>query len=147
MDRAWSELLRAEAAHSRTINSEIRKWAHIVSLSLLNTHGLFSIKEALRQQFARAANDFENQLRIISSQISVMVGPLEVGIYHRVLSFSILLSLNIPPVPAGSNRSNPSAPCPANEIPCCSSCYRGRARGGKYRRERPYGVYVTGPRV
>ncbi|KAF9517196.1 hypothetical protein BS47DRAFT_1371436 [Hydnum rufescens UP504] len=60
MEAAWSKLLESEANQSRKINSEIRK-----------------IKEDLRQKFANAANEFERQLRLISSQISSMVGPLE----------------------------------------------------------------------
>lgn len=40
-----------------------------------------SIKEAIRKKFAKAANDFEQQLRLISSQISSMVGSLEVRLH------------------------------------------------------------------
>jgi len=60
MDLAWEALLDAEGKQSRKINGEIR-----------------NIKESLRKKFAKAANDFEQKLRSISSQISSMVGSLE----------------------------------------------------------------------
>lgn len=48
-------------------------------LSLLDL--ISRIKETLRHKFASAANNFERQLRNISSEISSMVGPLEVCLF------------------------------------------------------------------
>lgn len=52
-----------------------------------------SMKESLRQKFARAANDFERRLRMISLHLSSMTGPLEVrlpclssSLHHRLFS-------------------------------------------------------------
>jgi len=60
LDTAWTTLLEGEKDQSKKINSHIR-----------------SIKESLRQKFARAANDFERRLRMISLHLSSMTGPLE----------------------------------------------------------------------
>ncbi|KAI0699926.1 actinin-like protein [Cerioporus squamosus] len=60
VDAAWNELLQAEAARSRAINAEIR-----------------AIKDELRRKFADLANNFEKRLRLISSELSSIEGPLE----------------------------------------------------------------------
>ncbi|KAG8951155.1 hypothetical protein FRC03_012625 [Tulasnella sp. 419] len=60
MDKKWTELLRAEATRSRTMNAQIG-----------------DVKETLRRKFASLANDFEQKLRDITSQISALDGPLE----------------------------------------------------------------------
>ncbi|KAJ7812911.1 actinin-like protein [Mycena leptocephala] len=61
VDSAWSSLLASEARRSRTINAQIRQ-----------------IKERLRKSFADLANDFEQRLRVISSALAALEGPLEV---------------------------------------------------------------------
>ncbi|KAJ7132945.1 actin cross-linking [Mycena filopes] len=61
VDARWSELLASEARRSRTINAQIRQ-----------------IKERLRKSFADLANDFEQKLRVISSALAAIEGPLEV---------------------------------------------------------------------
>lgn len=78
-------LLDAEAKQSRKINAEIRKSVfHILLIApVFLTMRPSSIKEALRKKFAKAANDFEHQLRAISSEISSMVGSLEVPFNHH----------------------------------------------------------------
>ncbi|KAM5539464.1 hypothetical protein V8D89_006916 [Ganoderma adspersum] len=60
VDRAWNELLQAEAARSRAINAEIRQ-----------------IKDNLRHKFADLANNFEKRLRLMSSELVSIEGPLE----------------------------------------------------------------------
>lgn len=60
VDRAWNELLKAEAARSRAINAEIRQ-----------------IKDNLRHKFADLANNFEKRLRLMSSELVSIEGPLE----------------------------------------------------------------------
>ncbi|PIL22765.1 hypothetical protein GSI_15459 [Ganoderma sinense ZZ0214-1] len=60
VDRAWNELLKAEAARSRAINAEIRQ-----------------IKDSLRHKFADLANNFEKRLRLMSSELVSIEGPLE----------------------------------------------------------------------
>ncbi|KAJ7818503.1 actinin-like protein [Mycena olivaceomarginata] len=61
VDSAWSSLLASEARRSRTINAQIRQ-----------------IKERLRKSFADLANDFEQRVRVISSALTALEGPLEV---------------------------------------------------------------------
>ncbi|KAJ7643944.1 actinin-like protein [Roridomyces roridus] len=61
VDEAWKALLASEARRSRTINAQIRQ-----------------IKERLRKSFADLANDFEHRLHAISSELTVLEGPLEV---------------------------------------------------------------------
>ncbi|KAJ6585261.1 actinin-like protein [Mycena capillaripes] len=61
VDAAWTSLLASEARRSRTINAQIRQ-----------------IKERLRKSFADLANDFEQRLRVISSALAALEGPLEV---------------------------------------------------------------------
>ncbi|KAI0629735.1 actinin-like protein [Trametes polyzona] len=60
VDDAWNTLLKAEAERSKAINAEIRQ-----------------IKENLRRKFADLANDFERRLRIISTELVSVEGPLE----------------------------------------------------------------------
>lgn len=60
LDKAWQGLLESEARRSRAINAEIRK-----------------IKEGLRMAFADLANDFEQRLHAISSELTNIEGPLE----------------------------------------------------------------------
>ncbi|KAJ8472448.1 hypothetical protein ONZ51_g8503 [Trametes cubensis] len=60
VDAAWNLLLKAEAERSKAINAEIRQ-----------------IKENLRRKFADLANDFERRLRLISSELVSIEGPLE----------------------------------------------------------------------
>jgi len=60
IDKAWSDLLAAEARRSRSINAQIRE-----------------IKESLRKKFAAIANNFEKRLQMISSELSAVDGPLE----------------------------------------------------------------------
>ncbi|CAK5284052.1 unnamed protein product [Mycena citricolor] len=60
LDDAWNHLLSSEARRSRSINAQIRQ-----------------IKERLRKSFAELANDFEQRLRAISSEITALEGPLE----------------------------------------------------------------------
>ncbi|KAH9889930.1 actinin-like protein [Cubamyces lactineus] len=60
VDGAWNVLLKAEAERSKTINAEIRQ-----------------IKENLRRKFADLANDFERRLRLISTELISIEGPLE----------------------------------------------------------------------
>ncbi|KAI0667757.1 actinin-like protein [Trametes maxima] len=60
VDGAWNMLLKAEAERSKAINAEIRQ-----------------IKENLRHKFADLANDFERRLRIISTELVSIEGPLE----------------------------------------------------------------------
>ncbi|CDO76696.1 hypothetical protein BN946_scf184975.g5 [Trametes cinnabarina] len=60
VDAAWNTLLKSEAERSKAINSEIRQ-----------------IKENLRRKFADLANDFERRLRIISTELMLIEGPLE----------------------------------------------------------------------
>ncbi|KAF9077523.1 actinin-like protein [Rhodocollybia butyracea] len=61
VDDAWKKLLGSEAQRSRAINAEIRQ-----------------IKENLRKKFAEVANDFEQRLHAISSELTAIDGPLEV---------------------------------------------------------------------
>ncbi|KAJ3731291.1 actinin-like protein [Lentinula guzmanii] len=61
VDNAWKALLASEAQRSRAINAEIRE-----------------IKEILRKKFAEVANDFEQGLHAISSELTAIDGPLEV---------------------------------------------------------------------
>ncbi|KAJ3814642.1 actinin-like protein [Lentinula aff. lateritia] len=61
VDDAWKALLASEAQRSRAINAEIRQ-----------------IKETLRKKFAEVANDFEQRLHAISSELTSIDGPLEV---------------------------------------------------------------------
>ncbi|KAF5389247.1 hypothetical protein D9757_003426 [Collybiopsis confluens] len=61
VDDAWKGLLSSEAQRSRAINAEIRQ-----------------IKEKLRKKFADIANDFEQRLHAISSELTSIDGPLEV---------------------------------------------------------------------
>ncbi|KAF7364966.1 putative actin cross-linking [Mycena venus] len=61
VDSAWNGLLASEARRSRAINAQIRQ-----------------IKERLRKSFADLANDFEQRLRVISSALTALEGPLEV---------------------------------------------------------------------
>ncbi|KDR83148.1 hypothetical protein GALMADRAFT_56855 [Galerina marginata CBS 339.88] len=60
LDVAWQRLLEAEAERSRRINAQIRL-----------------IKETLRKKFAKLANDFEQKLHEISSELTAIEGPLE----------------------------------------------------------------------
>ncbi|CAA7270705.1 unnamed protein product [Cyclocybe aegerita] len=60
LDVAWELLLKKEAERSRKINAQIRM-----------------IKESLRKTFATLANDFEQRLRAISSELAAIEGPLE----------------------------------------------------------------------
>ncbi|KAI8994227.1 actinin-like protein [Trametes punicea] len=60
VDSAWNTLLKAEAERSKAINAEIRQ-----------------IKENLRRKFADLANDFERRLRLISTELVSIEGPLE----------------------------------------------------------------------
>ncbi|TFK33014.1 actinin-like protein [Crucibulum laeve] len=60
LDIAWQKLLDSEARRSRAINAEIRQ-----------------IKERLRKKFADLANDFEQRLHAISSELAGVDGPLE----------------------------------------------------------------------
>ncbi|OJT14685.1 Alpha-actinin-like protein 1 [Trametes pubescens] len=60
VDGAWITLLNAEAERSKAINAEIRQ-----------------IKENLRHKFADLANDFERRLRLISTELVSIEGPLE----------------------------------------------------------------------
>ncbi|KAI0763582.1 actinin-like protein [Trametes elegans] len=60
VDDAWNVLLRAEAERSKAINAEIRQ-----------------IKENLRHKLANLANDFERRLRLISTELVSIEGPLE----------------------------------------------------------------------
>ncbi|KAI0357506.1 actinin-like protein [Trametes cingulata] len=60
VDSAWNTLLKAEADRSKAINAEIRQ-----------------IKDNLRHKFADLANDFERRLRIISTELVSIEGPLE----------------------------------------------------------------------
>ncbi|KAI0826832.1 actinin-like protein [Trametes gibbosa] len=60
VDSAWSTLLKAEAERSKAINAEIRQ-----------------IKENLRHKFADLANDFERRLRLISTELVSIEGPLD----------------------------------------------------------------------
>ncbi|KJA20162.1 hypothetical protein HYPSUDRAFT_142622 [Hypholoma sublateritium FD-334 SS-4] len=60
LEIAWQALLGGEAARSRAINAQIRQ-----------------IKETLRKKFAHLANDFEQKLHSISSELTAMEGPLE----------------------------------------------------------------------
>ncbi|EIW59419.1 actinin-like protein [Trametes versicolor FP-101664 SS1] len=60
VEGAWSTLLNAEAERSKAINAEIRQ-----------------IKENLRHTFADLANDFERRLRLISTELVSIEGPLE----------------------------------------------------------------------
>ncbi|KAK7690274.1 hypothetical protein QCA50_006929 [Cerrena zonata] len=60
LDAAWNALLDSEARRFRAINGQIRE-----------------IKEALRKKFADVANDFERRLRITSSELAAIEGPLE----------------------------------------------------------------------
>ncbi|PCH39917.1 hypothetical protein WOLCODRAFT_136560 [Wolfiporia cocos MD-104 SS10] len=64
LDVAWNTLLAAEANRTRAINAQIRQ-----------------IKERLRKKFADLANDFEQRLRAMSSELAGIEGPLEVQ--HR----------------------------------------------------------------
>ncbi|WVF70936.1 hypothetical protein IAT40_005731 [Kwoniella sp. CBS 6097] len=59
LERYWSQFLSAEAARSRAINATIR-----------------DIKEALRQNFARAAEDFVTRLQQIEQAIGALRGSL-----------------------------------------------------------------------
>ncbi|GAW06497.1 actinin-like protein [Lentinula edodes] len=61
VDDAWKVLLASEAQRSRAINAEIRQ-----------------IKETIRKKFAEVANDFEQRLHAISSELTSIDGPLEV---------------------------------------------------------------------
>jgi len=60
LDDAWHSLLAAEAKKSRAINAQIRQ-----------------IKESLRKTFANLANDFNQRLQAISSELTAIEGPLE----------------------------------------------------------------------
>jgi Ca2+-binding EF-hand superfamily protein len=60
LDVAWQILLEKEAERSRKINAQIRL-----------------IKETLRKKFANLANDFEQKLHEISSEVTAIEGPLE----------------------------------------------------------------------
>ncbi|KAF8157886.1 actinin-like protein [Crassisporium funariophilum] len=60
LDAAWKVLLAKEAEKSRKINAQIRQ-----------------IKEALRKKFAALANDFEQRLQAISTELTAIEGPLE----------------------------------------------------------------------
>ncbi|EJD50612.1 hypothetical protein AURDEDRAFT_143461 [Auricularia subglabra TFB-10046 SS5] len=60
IDSEWARLEAAEATRSRAINAQIRE-----------------IKETLRKAFADLANQFEQQLRKISSELASLEGPLE----------------------------------------------------------------------
>ncbi|PWN52989.1 hypothetical protein IE53DRAFT_384549 [Violaceomyces palustris] len=60
LDKAWEELVKAEARRSRTINQEIR-----------------DAKETLRKKYAEAANGFERRLREIGYGIVSLEGELE----------------------------------------------------------------------
>ncbi|KAJ7600888.1 actin cross-linking [Mycena floridula] len=60
LDDAWKDLLASEATRSRAINAQIRQ-----------------IKEALRKQFAKLANDFEQRIQLVSSELTTIGGPLE----------------------------------------------------------------------
>ncbi|KAH9851694.1 actinin-like protein [Lenzites betulinus] len=60
VDGAWNTLLNAEAERSKAINAEIRQ-----------------IKENLRHKFADLANDFERRLRLISTELVSIEGPLD----------------------------------------------------------------------
>ncbi|KAI0373677.1 actinin-like protein [Pilatotrama ljubarskyi] len=60
VDSAWNTLLKAEADRSKAINAEIRQ-----------------IKDNLRHKFADLANDFERRLRLISTELVSIEGPLE----------------------------------------------------------------------
>ncbi|CAL1712467.1 unnamed protein product [Somion occarium] len=60
LDAAWNALLESEARRFRAINAQIRE-----------------IKEDLRKKFANVANDFERRLRVISSELAAIEGPLE----------------------------------------------------------------------
>ncbi|KAF7964751.1 hypothetical protein HWV62_3272, partial [Athelia sp. TMB] len=60
LDDAWHGLLVSEAKRSRAINAQIRQ-----------------IKETLRKLFADLANDFEQRLHVISSELTAIEGPLE----------------------------------------------------------------------
>jgi len=97
MDLAWEALLDAEGKQSRKINGEIRRYTSMTRirrrLSLMPV--VCSIKESLRKKFAKAANDFEQKLRSISSQISSMVGSLEVGPQSAFTSNIRLIYVNI----------------------------------------------------
>ncbi|TFK73645.1 actinin-like protein [Pluteus cervinus] len=60
IDEAWKQLLDSEARRSRSINAEIRQ-----------------IKETLRKNYAKLANDYEQRLHYISAELAAIEGPLE----------------------------------------------------------------------
>jgi len=60
LDAAWNALLASEARRHRAINAQIRE-----------------IKEGLRKKFAALANDYEQRLRVVSSELAAIDGPLE----------------------------------------------------------------------
>ncbi|KAF9565080.1 actinin-like protein [Agrocybe pediades] len=60
LENAWKSLLEAEAGRSRRINARIRE-----------------IKESLRKTFAKLANEFEQKLHAISTELTAIEGPLE----------------------------------------------------------------------
>ncbi|KAH8082020.1 actinin-like protein [Cristinia sonorae] len=60
LDAAWNALLASEARRYRAINAQIRE-----------------IKETLRKKFAGLANEFEQRLRVVSSELASIEGPLE----------------------------------------------------------------------
>ena len=84
LDDAWHNLLISEAERSRAINAQIRQWVKVWLLSrlLIWSLSLSRIKESLRKAFADLANDFEKRLRLISSELTAVEGPLEVCSDH-----------------------------------------------------------------
>ncbi|KAG5634399.1 hypothetical protein H0H81_002110 [Sphagnurus paluster] len=60
LDDAWKGLLESEASRSRAINAQIRQ-----------------IKETLRKKYADLANDFEQRLHSLSSELTLIEGTLE----------------------------------------------------------------------
>ena len=54
----------------------------MVLLTATDTYGIvYRIKESLRKTFANLANDFEQRLRTVSSDLTMIEGPLEVCIW------------------------------------------------------------------
>ncbi|KAG0007890.1 hypothetical protein BGZ80_004115, partial [Entomortierella chlamydospora] len=76
LDQFWDVLLAAEERRYRLINAKIREYGIIGVVYVDN------IKEKLRQDFAKQANDFQVKVNAISHELTLLDGDLDRQLAH-----------------------------------------------------------------
>ena len=112
---------------------------------LVDTDCFFRIKEDLRKKFAKLANDFEQKLHSISSELASISGPLEVRFHLKLIFYRYLLKTI-----TGSTATHPAHP----DTPACtlrrsidSQRCRIRVRCRKRGGERLHRVHMPRSRI